>query len=56
MDVRTKIMMEDLAESAGVVLALVLLAVLAWLYLAATPTQNSAECDEAAIGMENARR
>lgn len=43
---------ETLKEAAGCVAVFILYAVLAWLFLVATPPQNSAECDYWAAKLE----
>ena len=45
----------DVGEIAGAILVTLMYALLAWLFLAATPTQMSAECDALAEEMEASR-
>ena len=44
----------DLADAIGVFIVAILLVVLVWLFLIATPPQNSAECDRFEAELENA--
>lgn len=44
----------DVADAVGAAVVTVLAAVLAWLYLVATPPQNGAECDRFEAELENA--
>ena len=44
----------DLADALGAIFVAVLLVVLVWLFLIATPPQNSAECDRFEAELENA--
>lgn len=46
---------KDVGEFVSCVLAFALWTLLAWLFLAATPTQMSAECDALAEEMEASR-
>ena len=52
MNTKAKQILEAAAEIAGAVLTCALFLALAWLFLAATPPQNSAECDYWAAQME----
>ena len=47
--------MKDIMEMAGAALTLLLFALLAWLFLAATPDQSSAECEALRAEMEAAK-
>lgn len=47
---------KDLADVIGLMVVMILLALLAWLYMLATPTQNSAECDALEVEFENAMK
>ena len=48
MNWRTKMLLEDVCEAVGAVLVTLMMILLAWLFLLATPDQRSAEADEAA--------
>lgn len=48
----TKINWHDVAEAIGCALTILLFALLAWLFMIATPAQQSAECDYWAGQME----
>ena len=47
-------MYRDLADALGVIFVSILFSVLVWLFLVATPPQNSAECDRFEAELENA--
>ena len=47
--------MKDIIEMAGAALMLLLFAILAWLFLAVTPNQFSAECEALRAEMEAAK-
>lgn len=49
---RTKMWLEDICEAVGAVLAMLMMFILAWLFLLATPDQRSAEADAVAEEME----
>ena len=55
MDIKTKILLGELCEAAGAVLAVILWAILAWLFLVATPDQSSAEADLVREQMDEAK-
>lgn len=55
MTIRTKMFLEDMCEAAGAVLAWIVIILLAWLFLLATPDQRSAEADAAAEQLEKAQ-
>lgn len=46
----------DLVDAIGLIVVMILLAVLMWLFLIATPPQNSAECDALEVEFENAMK
>ena len=46
---------EDVGEIIGCVLVFAMWALLAWMFLAATPSQMSAECDALAEEMQTSR-
>lgn len=52
MNWRVKMWLEDVCEAVGAVLAMLILIILAWLFLLATPDQRSAEADAVAEEME----
>lgn len=52
MDWRTKMWLEDICEAVGAVLVMLMMFILAWLFLLATPDQRSAEADAVAEEME----
>ena len=55
MDIRTKVILGDVADAVGAVVMTVVAAVLVWIFIVATPTQNSAECDILETEMQNWR-
>lgn len=52
MNWRVKMWLEDVCEAVGAVLVMLILIILAWLFLLATPDQRSAEADAVAEEME----
>ena len=52
MNWRVKMWLEDVCEAVGAVLAMLILTILAWLFLLATPDQRSAEADAVAEEIE----
>lgn len=46
----------DLADVIGAIFVAILIIVLMWLFLVATPPQNSAECDALEVEFENAMK
>lgn len=52
MNWRTKMWLEDICEAVGAVLVMLMMFILAWLFLLATPDQRSAEADAVAEEME----
>lgn len=52
MNWRTKMWLEDICEAVGAVLVTLMMFILAWLFLLATPDQRSAEADAVAEEME----
>lgn len=52
MNWRTKIWLEDICEAVGAVLVTLMMFILAWLFLLATPDHRSAEADAVAEEME----
>lgn len=52
MNWRVKMWLEDVCEAVGAVLAMLILIILAWLFLLATPDQRSAEADAVAEEIE----
>ena len=52
MNWRTKMWLEDVCEAVGAVLVTIMMFILAWLFLLATPDQRSAEADAVAEEME----
>lgn len=52
MNWRMKMWLEDICEAVGAVLVMLMMFILAWLFLLATPDQRSAEADAVAEEME----
>ena len=50
-----RLTLKDIGEIAGGVIVLALWALVAWLFIAATPSQMSAECEALAEEMEAAK-
>ncbi len=50
-----RLTLKDIGEIAGGVIVLALWALVAWLFIAATPSQMSAECELAAEAMQSSR-
>ena len=46
----------DLADAIGAIFVAALIIVIVWLFLIATPPQNSAECDALEVEFENAMK
>ena len=52
MNIRVKIWLANFCEAVGMVLGMLILIILAWLFLLATPDQRSAEADAVAEEIE----
>ena len=55
MDIKTKMLVEDICDAVGAVFAFLVLILAAWLFLLATPDQFSAEAEACAQEIEQAK-